>query len=515
MIFDKMFDALTNSADKILEKEAIVRGLKYSEVKADVDAGRFVDGCRFGSKYAIVRNGKKSVLLPYNELFWVFAQENGSADRVNVNFVTIYQIIYQINDMSMTDVIDICKKILEFDRTVLFGYREEYAKLYNENIDDLRKIKRQFMIGDVLEDLKKDAEKEWSRNKHELKSSTESSVQTGIHVVEKIESVQKTATETVTAPIGEQETEKVSDRFDEIQERFMEAYKRLSEECDMDMPMQIEKALCEVAPEIGEHMKKFRHNAIYLCKKHTPDDGIPVGTSKIGGLPDLPPDIEYPTMTSFSFRRKGQKPEEAKLYPKTAMHLVMQINLYELAESGADTDGIFPKTGMLYLFWSGEMGDNIFNPEKKYIFVRTYEPELAHTSKIIWWDGDISTLRRTELPLTYFEYVDDEDNGRFDDICPEAMVSFSDFTEYRREDLLSIDGFCELDARNDFEFTDYGSKLLGVPRGVNIPYIGKDEMLFLQLSYNVGCVWSLFWIMKKQDFLARDFSDIHLEADCD
>ena len=264
-----------------------------------------------------------------------------------------------------------------------------------------------------------------------------------------------------------------------------------------------------------KQMKKFRRNAIYLCDKDTPEGGIPVGASKVGGMPDLPPDIEYPTMTGFTFRRKGQKPEEARVYPKTAMHLVMQINLYELAESGADKEDIFPKTGMLYLFWSGEMDDTVFDPENKYSFVRTDEPELSRVSKLIWWDGDISVLRRTEPTLPYYEDADDEDNGKFDDICPEKMISFADMTEYSREELMSIKGFSEIDARNDLELSDHGNKLLGVPWGCNIPYIEEDEIQLLQLRYSVGCVWSLFWIMKKQDFIDRDFTNIHLDADCD
>lgn len=508
MFFDKIFDALTDSTEKLLEKEARVRGLDFNEVKADADSGLLLDGCSFGREYGIVRNGKKSVLLPYNELFWVFAKGTDDAEMADVYFVTVYHIMYQINNMRKTDAVNICERILAADRAVLIGFKEEYAKIYDEHPDDLKEVKRQFLIGSVFEELKKDVEERKARGDYEPKPSEVSSVQQETHA-EKPEPVQGKVTEPVP------EAEKVPDKFDEIQERFMEAYNRLYDEADMDTPLRTEMAICEAAPEIGEQMKKFRHNAIYLCDKETPEGGIPVGASKIGGFPDLPPDIEYPTMTGFTFRRKGQKPEEAKVYPKTAMHLAVQINLYELAESGADTEGIFPKTGMLYLFWSGEMDDTIFDPENKYVFVRADEPELAQVSKMIWWDGDMSALRRTEPTLPYYEDADDEDDGRFDDICPETMISFADMIEYSRSDLLSIDGFYELDYRNDFEFTDYGSKLLGVPQGGNIPYIEKDEIQFMQLRYSVGCVWSLFWIMKKQDFIDRDFTNIHLDADCD
>ena len=515
MFFDKMFDALTDSTEKLLEKEATVRGLDYSEVKKDADSGLVIDGCSFGSKYAIVRNGKKSVLLPYKELFWVFTHETDSADRVNVYFVTVYHIMYQINNMRMTDVIDICKRIKAADMAVQIGFSEHYAKLYDEHPDELREIKRQYLIMSVYNELKKDAEERKASGEQEPKPAEEAPVQQEAPAEKASEPVQEKAPEPVHEPVCEEENEKAPDKYDEIQERFMEAYNRLCDEDDDDIPLRTEKAICEAAPEIGEQMKKFRRNAIYLCDKDTPEGGIPVGASKVGGMPDLPPDIEYPTMTGFTFRRKGQKPEEARVYPKTAMHLVMQINLYELAESGADKEDIFPKTGMLYLFWSGEMDDTVFDPENKYSFVRTDEPELSRVSKLIWWDGDISVLRRTEPTLPYYEDADDEDNGKFDDICPEKMISFADMTEYSREELMSIKGFSEIDARNDLELSDHGNKLLGVPWGCNIPYIEEDEIQLLQLRYSVGCVWSLFWIMKKQDFIDRDFTNIHLDADCD
>lgn len=127
----------------------------------------------------------------------------------------------------------------------------------------------------------------------------------------------------------------------------------------------------------------------------------------------------------------------------------------------------------------------------------------------------MSSLRRVEPTLPYYEDTDDEDNGRFDDICPETMISFENMTEYSTEELMDIKGFSEIHDHNDFEFSDHGSKLLGVPWGCNIPYIEKDEIQLLQLRYSVGCVWSLFWIMKKEDMLKRDFSNIQFDADCD
>ena len=293
---------------------------------------------------------------------------------------------------------------------------------------------------------------------------------------------------------------------DEMIEKIIECFESKTE--DPDNPELIEKVFCEVLPEIGGEMKKYRRNAVLLKKKDTPAGGIPVGASKMGGYPDLPPGVEYPTMTGYSVRQK-RTDSIGETKPTVAMHLVLQLNCRELAESGADIDGLFPKTGMLYIFWSGEADDNHFNYYRKNSGV--YELKVDDTSKenvnsIFWWDGDISQLKRTEPPIPY-------NDDAFESECPEKMIGFDKGYEYDR--LGVIDGFSDFADDLDLEYTYKDDKLLGFPDGANNPEIGDEYVQLMQLDYHEGCIWELYWIMRKDELLRLDFSNVSLECDCD
>ena len=278
----------------------------------------------------------------------------------------------------------------------------------------------------------------------------------------------------------------------------------------------VEKLIEKGYDETAEELKAYRHSSIVICDKDTPEGGVPVGASKIGGLPDLPPEIEYPKMTGYTYRMKDESEDRNKTYPESAMHLVMQINLRELAESGADIEGLFPKTGMFYIFWSGEEDEFLFDPDNDYITVNADDPEYAHINKVIWWDGDMSTLRRTEPTLPYYEEVYDDDIGDFNEICPERMIDFDQQYDYDKNAVDEIDDLMELlEDADEADFIERGDKIFGLTDGGNAPELSDDVVLLLQLDYSIGCIWTLFWIMKKDKFLERDFSDVYLYADCD
>ena len=52
-------------------------------------------------------------------------------------------------------------------------------------------------------------------------------------------------------------------------------------------------------------------------------DDIPLGATKMGGLPDLPPDAEYPV--------RGEFISNGKTIPASGLPLVCQINCGEIA----------------------------------------------------------------------------------------------------------------------------------------------------------------------------------------
>lgn len=200
--------------------------------------------------------------------------------------------------------------------------------------------------------------------------------------------------------------------------------------------------------EEAEYLKQYYRNAI-LLHYNLPTGEIPIGASKCGN-PDLPPDIEV-----------------------SDMPLVMQINLYELAESGADVENLLPKTGMLYIFW---------NPEPLEVFE---DPDYD----IIYWDGDMSTLRRCGNPDEREYTIGFEAHDEYDRYCiyKELYELISDYG-------YDPDGLAE-----------NGEKLLGYPTGVNEPDFDEDDVLLYQCNYNEGCIWNVYWITDKESIKNHSF----------
>lgn len=223
------------------------------------------------------------------------------------------------------------------------------------------------------------------------------------------------------------------------------------------MPELIEKLMKDGYTEEAEILKKYYRNAI-LLHYNLPTGEIPIGASKCGN-PDLPPDIEVPDMP-----------------------LVMQINLYELAESGADVENLLPKTGMLYIFWNFEFEECDYN--------------------FIHWDGDMSTLKRTETSEKY---------------TAEVIITFEAHEEYD-ESSVYYEKLNELVSDYDYDpdaLAENRDKLLGYPTGGNEPDFKKEDLLLLQYKYHEGCVWTEYWIMKKEDLKTIDFSKVLIDFDTD
>ena len=247
------------------------------------------------------------------------------------------------------------------------------------------------------------------------------------------------------------------------------------------MPELIEKLMEDGYTEEAKELKEYYRNAIIFCVKEIND--IPTGASKVGGFPDLPPEIEYPTMSAYTETWLiGENKGKPRHYEKSAMQLDAQINLYELAESGADVENLLPKTGMLYIFWNFEFEECDYN--------------------FIYWDGDMSTLKRTETSEKY---------------TAEVIITFEAHEEYdassvyyeKLNELVSDYGY-DPDA-----LADTGDKLLGYPAGVNCPELNEGEILLFQYRYQEGCVWAEYWTMREEYLKKLDFSKVSMDFDTD
>ncbi|MDE7365222.1 MAG: DUF1963 domain-containing protein [Ruminococcus sp.] len=211
----------------------------------------------------------------------------------------------------------------------------------------------------------------------------------------------------------------------------------------------------------AEIIKKYYRNAVHIYYRVSPD-GVPVGASKSGGCPDLPPEMELPDMP-----------------------LVVQINLYELAESGADVENLLPKTGILYIFWNYEIEDKC-----KY--------------DVIYWNGDMSTLRHCG-------------NSGKEEYAIEFEVHGGRIYEEYDEKGVYCEGLRDLVANYGYDpdaLVESDDKLLGYPIDRNKIFEAEDVLLF-QFDCHEGCIWKVYWIIKKSDLKNLDFSRVLIDFDMD
>lgn len=117
---------------------------------------------------------------------------------------------------------------------------------------------------------------------------------------------------------------------------------------------------------------KATRPSIKIIKNKLEEEQIPLGTSKIGGLPDMPEDWEFPT------------------YNDRSLSFLGQFNLQEVKPY--DVDNHFPGSGILYVFY-----DVVEQPWG-------FE-EDGGCFKILYFDGDEKELRRKQYPEVTEDYL--------------------------------------------------------------------------------------------------------------
>ena len=129
--------------------------------------------------------------------------------------------------------------------------------------------------------------------------------------------------------------------------------------------------------EFYEEIKKTVRNAVYMDLEPVSDDGIPVGTSKMGGLPDLPKNVDW-------FRQD---------LTDVPLSFICQINFAEIKQY--DTADRLPSKGMLYFFYDCSMDGMPWG----------FDPNDGDGKVVYYYDGELSELERREAP------EDIEENG--------------------------------------------------------------------------------------------------------
>jgi len=141
---------------------------------------------------------------------------------------------------------------------------------------------------------------------------------------------------------------------------------------------------------LDHHLQSFEavtRNCIRLYLSQEDERDIPLGASKMGGRPDLPPSIAWPFETerppSDQDRLFNQNQVEKPLLP---LSFIAQINVSEV--SAMDEERLLPDAGMLYFFYAAEQDVWGFDPRDRSGFA------------VFYFDGDMSDLCRADFPET-------------------------------------------------------------------------------------------------------------------
>lgn len=255
----------------------------------------------------------------------------------------------------------------------------------------------------------------------------------------------------------------------------------------------------------------------------TDEAQILVGRSKVGGLPDLPPEFAWPVVDGF------------------ILDFVAQINL--AAVKPFDADDALPPSGILYFFYDRGRSLDDYKNSSRY-------------NRTLYFDGNLSVLNRRALPPNRHTY------SKLYTTCSlkfrnELMLPY--YESYETEDLLkwssktrnyqereNVDAYLELQSALDASYpheSDKLSRILGYGDGIQsdvrfeaeaIRQSGslsawdgaghEAEVLEQQLLFQIdsdrnanmmwGDVGRLYFCLPKAALAARRFSDTVCVMEC-
>ena len=237
---------------------------------------------------------------------------------------------------------------------------------------------------------------------------------------------------------------------------------------------------------------------------------LPLGISKIGGLPDLPPDSDWPE------------------WDDQPLPLIAQIRLADIAPY--DRSGELPHTGMLYFFFNEEALES-YPPTHESWHVLHYDGDTAHLQRRLASSEEqfiyptCAVEFSTLLTLPPFESLYLERLGlSYDAYRPEAS------REQKREAAAYVKLTEQLEAL--YESASPHHQLLGHPyqmQGDLLLECQRDThsqgdpanwQLLLQVDSDDtahmmwGDVGVLYFYIPQQALITRDFARVHLIMQC-
>ncbi|WP_226682870.1 YwqG family protein [Sutcliffiella horikoshii] len=237
-------------------------------------------------------------------------------------------------------------------------------------------------------------------------------------------------------------------------------------------------------------------NSIKLNKIKTDEIDIPLGSSKIGGSPDLPSGCEFPQ------------------YEDDHLTFMLQVNLSEAKPY--DKDNLLPESGILYLFYEALEQPWGFDGDEGCF-------------KVLYFDGDMEELERKKSPSSRTEFVE----------FPAFQLSFETIVTLP-ESPEKLDFADDDEEANYFDFRqelvqpeDRDGKvvpahyMLGAPMSIQNDVFeelfedGKDPVLLFQIDSDeelADVMWGdsgmLYFCMEKEDLMEKRFDRVRFTLQC-
>lgn len=266
---------------------------------------------------------------------------------------------------------------------------------------------------------------------------------------------------------------------------------------DSDLNANLEKAISETGFQKYENgLSKIARHAVNFVTTDS-DSYDELGNTRMGGLPDLPENVDYPTLTVD---------EEQKGY-----QFIAQIN----CESIAGLQDYLPRTGILYFF---------INDQEDF------------SAKVIYYDGEIDHLKSAKELNIDEDFIYDEagifepfktksakcvslpsfynDEHYYEDSVPELkeLEEQYDETEALQELLLPFDANSS-HGINSYVFKQHDSPEIEAVNTLK----GKPEewMVLLRVSsdnnpgFSFWDAGEIYFVIHKSDLAKKDFSNVY------
>ncbi|MGE8203798.1 YwqG family protein [Heyndrickxia sp. NPDC080065] len=184
-----------------------------------------------------------------------------------------------------------------------------------------------------------------------------------------------------------------------------------------------------------EEILKAAASSIGIKKEKANEEDIPIGSSKFGGLPDLPPNFLFPK------------------YDNGYLSFLAQLNLQEA--KAFDKNNLLPQKGILFFFYDILEQPWGMGEEDKGCF------------KVLYYDGDVKELKRTPYPEETEDYFP----------LPSFKIMFKEFLSFP-EELEGVE-LNEEEMENYYEFRD---SVMQTSEIIN----NDEEMIVQPMHYMLG-----------------------------